>query len=351
MLQNCRTPARGLFKKSETNIRQETSMYQLKRPLSIFFGLALGGFSCTSFADPAYPAKPIRLVVPFTSGGGTDTMARVVANKLAESLKGTIVIDNRPGAGGNIGIDNAAKSAPDGYTIVMATTGNLAINPALYAKMPFSPLKDLTPISTVALSPLVFVAPANSPFKSIADVVAAAKARPGEISFGSPGNGSLAHLTGELFQRAAGIKMQHIPYKGAAQAIADVMGGQIHLYLSTVPPAIAQIKGGKLRAIAVTSGKRAEDMPNVPTIDEAGYKGFDASTWYGLLAPAGTPAPIIARLNAEVNRVLKMPEVQEKMRVEGGQTMRSTPEEFSALLKKDTLKWGQVVKDSGVKND
>ncbi|MEN3296252.1 MAG: hypothetical protein V7642_5505 [Burkholderiales bacterium] len=326
-------------------------MHLLNRTLGILFGLALAGFSCASFADPAYPAKPIRLVVPFTSGGGTDTMARVVANKLAESLKGTIVIDNRPGAGGNIGIDNAAKSAPDGYTIVMATTGNLAINPALYAKMPFNPLKDLTPISTVALSPLVFVAPANSPFKSIADVVAAAKARPGEISFGSPGNGSLAHLTGELFQQAAGIKMQHIPYKGAAQAITDVMGGQIHLYLSTVPPAIAQIKGGKLRAIAVTSGKRAEDMPNVPTIAEGGYKGFDASTWYGLLAPAGTPALIIERLNAEVNRVLKMPEVQEKIRAEGGQVMGGTSAEFSALLKNDILKWGQVVKDSGVKND
>jgi tripartite-type tricarboxylate transporter receptor subunit TctC len=323
-------------------------MYLLTRAV---IGFALAASANISTADSAYPSKPIRLIVPFTSGGGTDTVARIVSNKLAEALKGTIVIDNRPGAGGNIGMDLAAKSAPDGYTIVMATTGILAINSALYSKLPYNPSKDFAPVSTAAMSPLVVVAPANSPFKSIADVVAAAKARPGEISFGSPGNGSLAHLTGEVFQRAAGVKMMHIPYKGAAQAIADVMGGQINLYLSTVPPAIPHIRSGRLRAIAVTSAGRADDLPAVPTIDESGYKGFDSSTWYGFLAPAGTPAAIIARLNTEINRVLKMPEVRERIRVEGGEVMGGTPEEFAAILRNDLLKWGQAVKDSGAKID
>lgn len=323
-------------------------MYLLTRAV---IGFALATSANISTADSAYPSKPIRLIVPFTSGGGTDTVARIVSNKLAEALKGTIVIDNRPGAGGNIGMDLAAKSAPDGYTIVMATTGILAINSALYSKLPYNPSKDFAPVSTAAMSPLVVVAPANSPFKSIADVVAAAKARPGEISFGSPGNGSLAHLTGEVFQRAAGVKMTHIPYKGAAQAIADVMGGQINLYLSTVPPAIPHIRSGRLRAIAVTSAGRADDLPAVPTIDESGYKGFDSSTWYGFLAPAGTPAAIIARLNTEINRVLKMPEVRERIRVEGGEVMGGTPEEFAAILRNDLLKWGQAVKDSGAKID
>jgi len=198
---------------------------------------------------------------------------------------------------------------------------------------------------------LVMVVPANSPFKTVADVVAAAKKKPGDVTFGSPGNGTVAHLTGELFQTAAGIKFQHIPYKGSAQALTDLMGGQVQVYMSSIPTALSHIKGGKLRAIAVTSPKRAPSLPDVPTIAEAGYKGFDANTWFGLVAPAGTPAPIVSKINAEVNRILKMPDVREKFAAEGGGPLGGSSQEFAALLKSDYVKWGKVVKDSGAKLD
>ena len=306
----------------------------------------------TVAAAQDYPGnKPIKLVVPFPAGGGTDIFARVIGNKLTETLKWVVVVDNKPGAGGNIGIDAVAKSPPDGYTIGLGQTSNLSINPTLYAKLPYDPLKDLVPIVLVADAPLVMVVPANSPFKTVADVVAAAKKKPGDVTFGSPGNGTVAHLTGELFQTAAGIKFQHIPYKGSAQALTDLMGGQVQVYMSSIPTALSHIKGGKLRAIAVTSPKRAPSLPDVPTISEAGYKGFDANTWFGLVAPAGTPAPIVSKINAEVNRILKMPDVKEKFAAEGGGPLGGTPQEFAALLKSDYTKWGKVVKDSGAKLD
>jgi len=306
----------------------------------------------TVAAAQDYPGnKPIKLVVPFPAGGGTDIFARVIGNKLSETLKWVVVVDNKPGAGGNIGIDAVAKSPPDGYTIGLGQTSNLSINPTLYTKLPYDPLKDLVPIVLVADAPLVMVVPANSPFKTVADVVAAAKKKPGDVTFGSPGNGTVAHLTGELFQTAAGIKFQHIPYKGSAQALTDLMGGQVQVYMSSIPTALSHIKGGKLRAIAVTSPKRAPSLPDVPTISEAGYKGFDANTWFGLVAPAGTPAPIVSKINAEVNRILKMPDVKEKFAAEGGGPLGGTPQEFAALLKSDYTKWGKVVKDSGAKLD
>lgn len=306
----------------------------------------------TVAAAQDYPGnKPIKLVVPFPAGGGTDIFARVIGNKLAETLKWVVVVDNKPGAGGNIGIDAVAKSPPDGYTIGLGQTSNLAINPTLYAKLPYDPLKDLVPIVLVADAPLVMVVPANSPFKTVADVVAAAKKKPGDVTFGSPGNGTVAHLTGELFQTAAGVKFQHIPYKGSAQALTDLMGGQVQIYMSSIPTALSHIKGGKLRALAVTSPKRVPSLPDVPTISEAGYKGFDANTWFGLVAPAGTPAPIVTKINAEVNRILKMPDVKEKFAAEGGGPLGGTSQEFAALLKSDYVKWGKVVKDSGAKLD
>ena len=306
----------------------------------------------TVAAAQDYPGnKPIKLVVPFPAGGGTDIFARVIGNKLTETLKWVVVVDNKPGAGGNIGVDAVAKSPPDGYTIGLGQTSNLSINPTLYAKLPYDPLKDLVPIVLVADAPLVMVVPANSPFKTVADVVAAAKKKPGDVTFGSPGNGTVAHLTGELFQTAAGIKFQHIPYKGSAQALTDLMGGQVQVYMSSIPTALSHIKGGKLRAIAVTSPKRAPSLPDVPTIAEAGYKGFDANTWFGLVAPAGTPAPIVSKINAEVNRILKMPDVREKFAAEGGGPLGGSSQEFAALLKSDYVKWGKVVKDSGAKLD
>ena len=306
----------------------------------------------TIAAAQDYPGnKPIKLVVPFPAGGGTDIFARVIGNKLAETLKWVVVVDNKPGAGGNIGIDAVAKSPADGYTIGLGQTSNLAINPTLYTKLPYDPLKDLVPIVLVADAPLVLVVPANSPFKTVADVVAAAKKKPGDVTFGSPGNGTVAHLTGELFQMAAGVKFQHIPYKGSAQALTDLMGGQVQVYMSSIPTALSHIKGGKLRALAVTSPKRAPSLPDVPTIAEAGYKGFDANTWFGLVAPAGTPAPIVTKINAEVNRILKMPDVKEKFAAEGGGPIGGSSQEFAALLKSDYVKWAKVVKDSGAKLD
>lgn len=302
-------------------------------------------------AQADYPNKPIRLIVPFPPGGGTDILARIVGNKLQENLKWVVVLDNRPGAGGNIGVDLAAKSPADGYTVVMGQTSNLAVNPTLYDKLPYNPIKDFAPVTTVATAPLVLVVPANSPFKTLADVINAAKAKPGDVTFASPGNGTVAHLTGELLQKAAGVKFQHVPYKGSSQAITDLLGGQVQLYMASVPSAMSQIKGGRIRPLAVTSAKRSHDLPNVPTINESGYKGFDAITWFGLLVPTGTPASIVTRLNTEVNKVLKMKEVQEKIGAEGGDAQGSTPEEFAALIRSDIVKWGQVVKDSGAKID
>jgi tripartite-type tricarboxylate transporter receptor subunit TctC len=333
---------------SRDNIKKETSVRQLKH---VFAGLAIAAFATASMGDPTYPSKSIRMIVPFTPGGGTDTLARIVGNKLAESMKVSVMIENRPGAGGNIGTDAAAKSPPDGYTIVMSVTSILAINPSLYSKLPYNAARDLTPVSTIATSPLVIVTAENSPYKTIADVIATAKAKPGTVTFGTPGNGTIAHMSGELLQRAAGIKMQHVPYKGAAQALADLMGGQISLYFATAPAVASHIKGGKLRAVAVTSAKRSEDLPSIPTVSESGYQGFDATTWFGFLAPAGTPAPIITRLNTEINRALKTQEVRDKFRAEGSDILGGTPEEFAALLKADLVKWGQVVKESGARLD
>jgi tripartite-type tricarboxylate transporter receptor subunit TctC len=227
-----------------------------------------------------YPAKPIKLIVPFPPGGGTDLFARTIGQKLAETRKWVIVVENKPGVGGNLGVEQAAKSPPDGYTMVMGQTSNLAINPTLFPKLPYDPIRDLAPVSLVASAPLVLVVAANSPFKSLADVVAAAKAKPDHVTFASPGNGTVAHLTGELFQNAAGIKFQHVPYKGSSQALTDLMGGQVQVFMSSVPTALSQIKGGKLRAIAVTGVKRAAELPKVPTIAESGFKGFDATTWF-----------------------------------------------------------------------
>jgi tripartite-type tricarboxylate transporter receptor subunit TctC len=330
---------------------QENTMNSLSRMIAGIALTTIALHGVTAAAQDSYPSRPIRLVVPFPPGGGTDTISRVVANKLTETLKWTIVVDNRPGAGGNIGVDMAAKAPADGYTIVMGQTSNLAVNPTLYAKLPYDPVKDLAPVTTVADAPLVLVVAASSNFKSLADVVAASKAKPGNVTFATPGNGTVAHLTGELFQRAAGIRLQHIPYKGSSQAITDLMGGTVDVFMASVPTAISHIKSGKMRALAVTSAKRSVSLPDVPSINDAGYKGFDATTWFGLAAPAGTPVSVIARLNTEVNRVLQMPDVREKIRGEGGDILGGTPEAFGNLIKSDVVKWGKVVKDSGAKVD
>ena len=306
---------------------------------------------CGSAFAQAWPSKPIRVIVPFPPGGGTDIIAREVTNAVAKTTGWTFVVDNRPGAGGNLGVDAAAKAQPDGYTIVLGQTSNLAINPTLYTKLPYDPQKDLAPIALVANAPLVIVASTGTPYKTLADAVNAAKAKPGAVNFASPGNGTVAHLTIELFQKAAGIKVQHVPYKGAAQALTDVISGQVELYASSVPTLLQHIKQGKLRPLAVTSAKRVGDLPNVPTVGESGYKGFEAVTWFGFLAPANTPKDVIARLNAEFNKALQNPDLKKRLDEEGANPAGGTPEQFASLIKTDIPRWGKVVKDSGVRID
>jgi tripartite-type tricarboxylate transporter receptor subunit TctC len=306
---------------------------------------------CTGAFAQAWPAKPIRIVVPFPPGGGTDIIARETSQKVAAATGWTFVIDNKPGAGGNLGVDSVAKAPADGYTMVLGQTSNLAINPTLYAKMPYDSQKDLAPIVLLANAPLVMVTGTGTPYKTLADAVSAAKAKPGALNFASPGNGTVAHLTSELFQKAAGVKTQHVPYKGAAQAMTDVMSGTVELYMSSVPTLLGQIKNGKLRPLAVTSARRVDDLPNVPTINESGYKGFDAVTWFGLLAPAGTPKDVIAKLNAEFNKALQQPELRKKLGDEGADPAGGTPEQFASLIKDEIPRWGKVVKESGAKVD
>ncbi len=322
------------------------------RAVAAILGLAaIAAPTVGALAQPVYPSKPIRLIVPFPPGGGTDMIARTVAQKLADQNQWNVVVDNRPGAGGNLGVDAAAKSAPDGYTLVMGQTSNLAINPSLYAKLPYDPLKDQVPVALVSSSPIVMAAPAKSPYKTFADVVAAAKAKPDGITLGFSGNGTVAHLAGELAENAAGIQLRHVPYKGAAQAMTDLVGGQIDLYMSSVPTLLGQVRNGKLRAIVLTSTKRSAQLPDTPTLEESGYKGFEAVTWFGILAPAGTPAAIVQQLNKAINRALEQPDVAEKLRSEGGEVLGGSPEKFSNLLRTDVPRWAQIVKASGASLD
>ncbi len=314
-------------------------------------GLVLSTLVTSVAHAQAWPGKPIRLVVPFPAGGGTDIIGRELTQKITEASKWTFVVDNKPGSGGNIGIDNIAKSPADGYNLVLGQTSNLAINPSLYAKLPYDPARDLTPISMVASAPLALVVSVNSPLRTLADLVAAAKARPDQINFATSGNGTVAHLATELFKKEAGIKLTHIPYKGAAQGLNDVIGGQVEVYVSSIPTLIGHIKNGKLRALAVTSLKRVDDLPQVPTIAESGYKGFEAVTWFGVLGPANLPKDITARLNAEINKALQTPELKKKLGDQGADVAGSTPEQFGKLVRDDMVRWGVVVRESGAKID
>ena len=324
----------------------------MKRSFPIAIALC-ASFSAGSaaYAQANYPTKPSRFIVPFPPGGGTDILSRLVANKLTETLGWQVVIDNRGGAGGNIGLQAAAQAAPDGYTMVMGQTSNLAINPALYSKLPYDPVRDFVPVSLVSASPIALVVSSKSPYKSLGDFVNAAKTKPGQLTFGSPGSGTVAHLTGELFQRTAGIKYVHVPYKGAAQALPDLIGGRIDLYSSSLETAMPHVKAATIRALAVTSQQRVPVVADVPTVSEAGYKGFQATTWFGILVAKGTPAPIVSKLTAEITKVLQAPDVKERMASTGGLPVKTGPQEFSELLKSDIQRWARVVKESGAKVD
>ena len=310
-------------------------------------------FACIALGASAqgYPTRPIRLVVPFPAGGTTDILARAVSQKLTEAFGQAVVVDNRPGAAGNIGSDLVAKSTPDGYTLLMGTVGTHAINPSLYAKMPYDHVKDFIPVVLVAGVPNVLVVNPALPVNSVADLIKLAKDKPGTINFASSGSGTSIHLSGELFKTMAGVDMTHVPYKGSAPALTDLIGGQVQIMFDNLPSSLAQIKAGKLRAVAVTSLKRAPALPDVPTISESGLPGFEASSWFGVLAPAGTPAPIVARLNAEVNKWLQSPEGKEQLLAQGAEVAGGSPEQFVAHIRAETDKWAKVVKASGAKVD
>jgi len=316
--------------------------------LSLAATLAISTPHAAAAAD-AYPARPIRFVVAFPPGGGTDIIARSIAQKLAERLAQQVVVDNRPGAGGNIGTDIVAKSAPDGYTLLMGSAGPLAINASLFDKMPFDPIRDLAPVTLAASTPNVLVVHPSLKAATVNELIALAKARPGEINFASSGHGTPAHLAGELFNSMAGVKLVHVPYKGAAPALADLLGGQVQLMFSTMPPALPHVKDGKLRALAVTSSKRSRAMLELPTVDEVALPGFEANTWHGVVVPAGTPAAIVARLNREIVAILHLPEVVERLSGQGAEALGSTPEEFAAYIRSESVKWAKVVRDSGAK--
>lgn len=297
----------------------------------------------------AYPNKPIRLIVPFPPGGGTDILARLVATRLGEQSRWSVVVDNKAGAGGTIGIGEAVKAAPTGYELVMGQKDNLVIGPWLYKNLPWDPTRDLSAVAHVAYTPVLISTSVNSSYQSLADLLAAARAAPGSVTYGSPGNGTSIHLAGELFAKAAGVELRHIPYKGSNPALMDALAGNVQLLLSSLPSAMAQIKAGKLRPLAVTSARRSSALPGVPTVAESGFKDFDLSTWYGLFAPAGTPAPVIGAINAEVNKLLALADVRAAIEAQGAEPEAMSAAQLGALLKSDYAKWQAIVAASGAK--
>jgi tripartite-type tricarboxylate transporter receptor subunit TctC len=299
----------------------------------------------------SYPDKPIKLVVPFAPAGATDVLARIVGQKLSEIEMQPVIVDNRAGAGGNIGSDAVAKAARDGYTLLMGAVGTHAINVSLYKKMPYDPVKDFVPVVLVATVPNVLVVPASLPVNSVKELIAYGKANPGKLNFGSSGNGTSIHLSGELFKSMTGVDMQHVPYKGSGPATVDLLSGQVQMMFDNLPSAMPNIKSGKLKALAVTSAKRSPSLPDVPTIAEAGVPGYEAPSWFGILVPKGTPPEIVAELNTDINKILAMPDTKKKFLEQGAEPAGGTPEQFAALINSEIPKWAKVVKASGAQID
>ena len=307
--------------------------------------LATGRGSALAQAD--FPSKPLTMIVPFSAGGTTDILARIVGQALGQELGESIIIENKPGAGGNIGAQQAARAKADGYTLFMGTVGTHAINQSLYKKLPYDPLKDFTPLSRVATVPNLLVAHPSRPYKTVQEMIAYAKANPGDVTYGSPGSGASPHVSGALFQSMPGAELTHIPYKGSAPAVSDLLGNQIAVMFDNMPSAIQHVRSGKLRPIAVTTAKRSPELPDVPTIAEAGVPGYEATSWFGLWAPAGTPAPVLDKLHSALTKVLQDPAVVKKIADQGGEVVIDAPAEFEAFIQSEAAKWGKVVKESG----
>ena len=295
-----------------------------------------------------YPSRPVRLLVPSTPGGSVDTLARAVASRLSEKWGQQVVVDNRPGAGGVIAADLTAKAPPDGYTLIMCTVASCATNVSLHRNLPYHPLRDFDPVTLVATQNLMLLVHPSLPASSVKDLVAAAKASPGKYSFASAGNGTGGHLSGELLKLLAGIDLLHIPYKGVASALIDVVSGQVSMTFASILSSLPQVKSGKVRALAVTGAKRSPAAPDLPTMMEAGVKGYESATWYGVLAPAKTPKDVVNRLNAEIVAILNQPEVRDRLSKEGADPAGTTPQQFGAYIKSEIDKWARVVKTANI---
>ena len=322
----------------------------MKRMATLFLGIVLSMSAALAHAQ-AWPSKPVKWVVPFAPGGTTDILARTVGDKLAIALGVPVVIENKPGAGGGVGAEYTAKAAPDGYTIMGGTISTHAINASLYKDLPYDPVKDFVPITLIARVPNMLVVNPEVPAKNVKELIVLLKANPTKYTFASSGNGTSQHLSGELFKSMAGVDMQHIPYKGSPPALQDVVGGQVTMTFDNITTAWPLAKAGKLRALAVTTAKRSAVAPEVPTLAESGLPGFEVGSWQGVFAPAGTPPAIVKRLNAEIVKILGMPDVREKLGALGAEIVADSPEEFAALVKAEVVKWSEVVKKSGAKVD
>jgi tripartite-type tricarboxylate transporter receptor subunit TctC len=310
-------------------------------------GLNVAIASHSAIAQNGYPSRPIRLIVPSAAGGGTDFTARTIGQKLTESLGQTVIVDNRSGAAGNIGVEIAAKSNPDGYTLVMPIT-SFPINPHLYPKLPFDTLKDFAPVVLASSAPLFLVINPSIPAKSVNELIAVAKAKPGQLNYANSGNGTTAHLAGELLKKMAGVNLVSVPYKGGGPAVIDLIAGRVQIYFSTIPAALAHVQAGKLRGLAVTTTKRVNLIPDVPTVAESGLPGFEVVGWFGIFAPAATPKPIISKLNKEINELLRSPETQQRFASQGLIPGGGTPEELGKFLRAELTKWGALIREAGI---
>jgi len=313
--------------------------------------LAIACASTASVLAQGYPARTVRLIVPFPAGGGSDIVGRIVAGKLTEQMKQQVIVDNRGGAGGSIGTEAAVRSAPDGYTLVLASTSEIAVNPAIYSKLTYDTVRDLAPIALIASTPVVIVVHPSLPAKSVRELVALAKARPGDINMASAGNGTFTHLSGELFKSVTGTNMTHVPYKGAPTALTDLAAGQVQIMFSSLPAAIGLINGGRIRAVAVSTEKRADNLPTVPTVAESGVPAYQVTYWYGTFVPAATPREILAQLFNEVSQALRAPDVAASLNKQGATPGALSQPQFADFVRSEHARWGKVARATGVKLD